>query len=76
MKIEIATKTLKIRINSQNLNFFLGGLRTGPANTRVGFGGLGRPTNTFGISPETIETLASDPTFNQARSMDFLTKKN
>uniref|UniRef100_A0AC34R2P4 Uncharacterized protein n=1 Tax=Panagrolaimus sp. JU765 TaxID=591449 RepID=A0AC34R2P4_9BILA len=44
-----------------------GGIRVGRANTRVGFGALGRPTNTFGITPETIETLASDPLFNKAR---------
>lgn len=44
-----------------------GGIRVGRANTRVGFGALGRPTNTFGITPETIETLATDELFNKAR---------
>uniref|UniRef100_A0AC35GG08 Uncharacterized protein n=1 Tax=Panagrolaimus sp. PS1159 TaxID=55785 RepID=A0AC35GG08_9BILA len=46
---------------------YKGGVRAGAANTRVGFGALGAPTNIFGISPETIETLASDELFNKAR---------
>uniref|UniRef100_A0A0N5A1B5 Flavin-containing monooxygenase n=1 Tax=Parastrongyloides trichosuri TaxID=131310 RepID=A0A0N5A1B5_PARTI len=46
---------------------YRGGVRTGRPNTRVGFGALGRPTNIFKLSPETIETLAKDVNFNKAR---------
>uniref|UniRef100_A0A1I8ADT6 Uncharacterized protein n=1 Tax=Steinernema glaseri TaxID=37863 RepID=A0A1I8ADT6_9BILA len=46
---------------------YKGGIRLGRANTRVGFGSIGRPTNVFGISKETIAALGADETFNKAR---------
>ncbi|TKR97009.1 hypothetical protein L596_010940 [Steinernema carpocapsae] len=48
------------------------GIRAGRSNTRVGFGSLGRPTNVFGISKETVAALGADETFNKARGKFFV----
>uniref|UniRef100_A0AC35TJD9 DUF3421 domain-containing protein n=1 Tax=Rhabditophanes sp. KR3021 TaxID=114890 RepID=A0AC35TJD9_9BILA len=58
---------LNIPIPGWGIDDLKGGIRVGRPNVRASYGQLLNPINTFKLSPETIETIAQSPQFNEAR---------